>query len=435
MTLYEHAQAGRALPFQAEIINSRADYLICDGGVGAGKTRAGLWHVFKRCLLRGGQSILIGAQTYRQVGDVIIRPWQQEFVRHADRWTYKKSDDEITVRSVDGSDSLIMIRSLERMDKISRTVGTTLTGVYLAQAEQLPEEAFQILLDRVRDVSNRDLWFWLFDCNAGSRQHWIYRYLIDPEGDEYLGTDATSVKRIHVKSADNPAAYPPEKLIERRKVLGEALFRLRYEGEWGAAEGSVFGLSEGIQVRDDLPTGGPRWYLAMDHGFNYACQLIYYCEPWTHVIDEVKVSNSRQKIQVSQVRAMLTRARATYGEFEVTGLIGDAAGMLAVDGRMVNANRWFCQELDINPPDHKPIPNLKHRKEGIERLIELFNDTEDGRPLLTISHKCSTLLRSLAAAEWDEKVQDTKPYYDHPVDALRYFVMSRVFRREEAPSV
>lgn len=423
-SLSEHIleHGGKWLPFQQEILNSEADYTVVHGGVGVGKTRACLWAIFQRCLAKPGQTILIGAKTYKQIEDVVLGPWEEEFPESL--WRRQKARDNIYVPAIGGGESVIRCRSLDAPHKWSASIGTTLTGYYLAQAEQLPEELYHKLHSRMRDQTNRHLWFRLYDCNADSKQHWLYRFLVDEQSPEHVSTDGASVKSIHVKWSDNPNAFSDVDIKTAKRQLGDARFRLEYEGEWGSVVGKVFSLREGEQLRKDPPSGSGKWYLSIDHGNYFAALLALKSGSYTYIVDEVTLHNPGSKPQLAAVKDMLRRAEAEYGPIQLSGFIGDPAGSfpdLSGARPVINANQWFCAEIGIR----RPLQTFKFRKEGLFKMMELFQDFEDERNLLTIHPRCITLIRSLESAEWNDAVTDTLDFYDHPADALRYLVMSR----------
>lgn len=417
----------RLLPQQKRVIRSRADYILFDGGRGFGKTRAGLWSVFLRCRAQSGQKILIGAQTYRQTRDVIIDPWVEEF--HPDYYQHLISKDEIIVYSIDGGESKILVRSLENQKKVDKIKGMTLTGYYLAQAEQIPVSAFTMLEACLRDTSNSHLWFRLFDANAGSKSHWLYRHFIDTKGAEYLGNDHIKVERIHARSEDNPFAFSKNQLEVAKKTLGDKLFKLEYEGEWGAAVGKIYSLQDGVQIRDDKPSGDMRYYLALDHGYNFAALLIGATGPHNHVLGESIVIDGDHEDHLAGCMQLLKEHKVT----ELDGLIGDISGRYPMDGgRIVDSNRWLATTIRdrLGIENISVIPTSKSRSIGWKRLKKLFNDDRHGkRARLTVSSKCPILIRSLDEAEWDPEMLDTLPFYDHPPDALRYYSMSKAVSR------
>jgi hypothetical protein len=423
-SLLEHVlhHEGDFLPFQRELLNSDADYTIVHGGVGVGKTRACLWSIFQKCIHKPGQVILIGAKTYKQIEDVVLGPWEEEFPQEL--WSRQKARDNIIVPALGGGHSVIRCRSMDAPHKWATQIGTTLTGYYLAQAEQLPEELYHKLHSRMRDQKNRPLWFRLYDCNAGSKQQWLYRYLVDSNSPEHVTQSGATCKSIHVKWSDNPNSFSDADIKTARRQLGEARFALEYEGVWGSVVGKVFHLIEGDQIRKDAPSGSGQWYLSVDHGYHFAALLIHRVGQYHFVAREVMIQDHRWKAQLAAVKNMIGHAETEYGPIKLHGLIGDPAGTFPdLSGKRpaLNANMQFCQAFDLR----RPIQTFKWRKEGLQKLGEVFNDFEGERHLLTIHPRNIHLIRSLEDAEWNDAVDDTLEYYDHLTDALRYYMMSR----------
>lgn len=349
-------------------------------------------------------------------------PWEEEFPQEL--WRRQKARDNIYVPALGGGESVIRCRSMDAPHKWSTQIGTTLTGYYLAQAEQLPEELYHKLHSRMRDQTNRPLWFRLYDCNASSKQHWLYRYLIDENSPEHVATDGATCKAIHVTWSDNPNSFSESDIKTARRQLGEARFKLEYEGEWGSVQGKVYSLREGEQIRPDAPSGSGKWYLSLDHGYHFAALLVLRADPYHYVAREVMLQDHRWSTQVAAVKDMIRQAENEYGPIQISGIIGDPAGTFPDPSGQrpaVNANARFCAEFNIR----RPTQTFKWRKEGWFKLMEWFNDFEGDRNIMTIHPRNIHLIRSLEDAEWDEGVTDTLDFYDHLADAVRYYTMSR----------
>lgn len=414
--LVEHVLSNPAALFkkQALIMGSRADYTVFHGGVGPGKTRACLWHIFQRCRAHPGQVVLIGAKTYKQIRDIFHTAWNEEFPRQF--WELKKSEDDIYVKAANGKGySIVRCRSLDNESKWATTIGATLTGYYLAQAEQLPEKLFAKLESRLRDQKNKHLWFRLFDSNVAGFGHWLYRFFINKTSTDYIGKLA-SVVEIHTNYLDNPNAFTETQLEVARRTLGDKGFRAEYLGEWGISGGRAFILTKGEQIRDDMPSGSGKWFVGVDHGYNFAALLAYVQPPYMHIVDEVMIQTDDKFTQLAALKKMIDGR-------SVTALIGDPAGRYPVDGRIVNANRWLSEKLNIPRKG-----TIKARREGWIRVNELLNSDVGGRMALTISSNCPQLQNSLELGEWDDDRLDLKRFegdFDHLADDIRYLVMSR----------
>lgn len=160
------------------------------------------------------------------------------------------------------------------MDKPSKVLSSEYDVIYVQQAEELTEDAWETLLTRLRNYKLP----WqqmLGDCNPDKPTHWI-------KGREKSG----ALTVLESKHEDNPAlwdgsgwtAMGKDYLQKLDGLTGVRKRRLRY-GEWVSADGAIYGdyWDRAVHIIDPfkIPPEWPR-YRAID--FGYTNPLV--CQWW-----------------------------------------------------------------------------------------------------------------------------------------------------------
>jgi hypothetical protein len=127
-------------PKQARFILSKAPYCAYGGGVGNGKTLSAIIKVYQHCQEQPGAYFLIGRKYFPELRDSTMRDFLQLMGKYG---TYSAQDKKFVFPN--GSE--VIFRHLDNQDSLTNL---NLSGFYVDQAEDIPEETFDYLSGRCR---------------------------------------------------------------------------------------------------------------------------------------------------------------------------------------------------------------------------------------------------------------------------------------------
>ncbi len=132
-------------PKQAEFIRSKAPFCAYGGGVGNGKTLAAIIKVWQHCEDNPGAYFLIGRKYFPELRDSTMRDFLQMMGKYG---TFQAGDKKFIFPN--GSE--VIFRHLDNPDSLTNL---NLSGYYVDQAEDIPEETFDYLNGRCRLEYNK----------------------------------------------------------------------------------------------------------------------------------------------------------------------------------------------------------------------------------------------------------------------------------------
>ena len=259
-----------ANPKQQEAFRYGPAPLCISGGFGAAKTYALCLKALYLSDLYPNNRGLIG----RKIAKELERTTQATFYKICPQAAYdprfggRRADSENYLRLRNGSEILWMHLDDEDIEGVLR--GLEINWFILDQAEEIPEELFDMLVSRLGrwdkavvppqvleayERDNHEPWPWLspqgkplvptyamLACNPDTYMHWIYRRF-HPESTEHRETyKAQGYKMISVSSLENKF------LPEQNKALllkADDSFQRRFvRGEWGIPEGQIHKLDD-----------------------------------------------------------------------------------------------------------------------------------------------------------------------------------------------
>ncbi len=161
------------------------------GGIGSGKTKAGVQEVFRVCAMHPGVNGIVVAPTYRMLHDVT----RLEFLSVCEKTPgllvdFNKGEDTAVLVS----DNTVFFRSADDPEKLR---GPNVGWFYADESAMMAEMAWNVLIGRLRLEPALG---WTTTTPKG--KNWLYRVFGEPDDEHDM---------IRVRSADNP--YLPETFI------------------------------------------------------------------------------------------------------------------------------------------------------------------------------------------------------------------------------
>lgn len=389
-------------PKQASFLaHSTAFINIADGAVRSGKTHSALAAFAESCLKGPVGDMGVFGKTERTVRRNVVYPLM-ELLPGA-------------VRHIQGSGELYIfgrrchVLGANDAKSEEKVRGLTLAGGYWNEVALYPKEIVDQSIARSLSIEGAK---WFGDTNPDSPFHWLLRDYLE------AGHPSDYVKRWRFKLTDNPIL--PPKNVEMLKAIygpGTLFYRRMIEGQWIAAEGSVYPMLDvepgGAHVVAELP----RWFERVIVGIDYATST-------------------------TTVFLAAGLFRGTWYVFAEWAHDAESAGRQLSDAEQSKAFRDWIEKLGVRPESIEVDPAASSfkkqlRDDGVSSLRDADNSVVDGirvvstaltTGLLKIHKDCEGLLMSMSNYSWDPVAQakgEDKPIkkHDHHADALRYLMM------------
>lgn len=357
------------------------------GGIGSGKTKAGIAELLRRALTMSGGLGLVAAPTYPMLRDATERTFWEMC---PDDLVIDRNKTEHWVRLINGFE--LIFRSTEHPDRLR---GPNVSLVYLDEAGLMPRDAWLISIGRLRE--HPDWRFWLTTTPKGL--NWVY---------EVFGKPDRSKTTIKVRSHDNPHLNRTLLRELEEQYVGD-FRRQELEGEFVAFEGLVYPM-----FREDLHvTSGKEQYKYHIGGIDWG-----YTNPTVVLVAGVDGDGN------IHVHYEFYRSHVT-----LDALIPELKQITAKYG----VERYWC---DPSEPDHiralqqAGIPADAADNAIIPGIMDVTSMLEppNDRPQLTLSPACANTIAELKQYQWmrdkNGKFSKEMPVKvnDHGCDALRYMV-------------
>lgn len=192
------------------------------GGIGSGKSWVGAYDLIRRA--KPKRLYMAVAPTYVMMRDASLRT----FLDIARSLHYLKDFQRGEMLAVLGNGAEVLFRSADNPDRLR---GPNLSGVWLDEASLMPEEAFTVMVGRLREQGEQG---WLSaSFTPKGRSHWTYtRFAMGGPG----------VELFHSSTRTNP--FLPDDFYTRLKeVYPGPLGRQELEGEFVDVEGAEWPAS------------------------------------------------------------------------------------------------------------------------------------------------------------------------------------------------
>jgi len=439
LTGFSLLPAQRAL---LEIPHDQAtDIALYQGGVGSGKTTAGVllgYLLSKRYPKSRG---LVGASTYTLLRDTTRERWR-ELVPASDIARWRNEPDNLVLKN----GSQIWFRHLSDPGRLS---SMEFNWIHVEEGSQTSEETFRTLLMRLRyggfvtPNGSKPRWRLFITTNPEEEVGYLYRTFVAPE------TPRENFRFIRAATGENTHLLEkkPDYLDLLRGLMDESYARIYLEGHTGSLlRGRVYrNFRRELDVSPDIAYDPARpLHLSFDFNVDFMAALAIQEASMdeTRVVDEIVIREGSETAELC--RAILSR----YGRHQ-SGLVihGDATGFSRhhrtpqTDYTIIRSVLGGLPGFRLKVRPNSANPSIRDRVNAVNFRFE----NALGKRRLKLSPRCVYLIESLEQTRYveggfeKEKIRDPKDRrstIDHCGDALDYYIFDEhPFRREQLCSV
>lgn len=387
----------KPLPHQKRFHTSKAKFRAIIGGIGSGKTLAGIHESIRRALKHPGSVGMIVAPTYPMLRDTVLRTFFEEIGGEESPLIsqYRVQDKEVHL--VNGS--IILFRSA---DKPKRLRGPNIDWFYIDEAAMTSRRTWDILIGRIRrGVVDKG---WIATTPKGF--DWVYEVFEKDPGE--------STEYFHAQSSDNKH-LPSDYLRSLKERYSGTFYEQEVQGLFRAFEGIVykdFNPKLHVKPRD--------WFKPVEEYKEVVVGVDWgYTNPTTFLIIGVTGDQDYHVLE----------------EFYETRLqIGQITQKAKGYQERYQPTFWYCDPSEpsfIDEFNQSGIP----AEEGINEItpginkVASFMQPKQGPgtpPRLFISESCENLINELQKYRFPE-AREGRPNKDKPLkvddhlcDGLRY---------------
>jgi len=351
------------LDHQYQFVHSDAKVCGLISGVGAGKSFAGRVYIIKRAIDNPETLGFIGANTYSQLRDTVLVPLFADLDMMGLPYDYNGNTGMLTL-----GNAQIKCASMENYNILR---GIEIGWAYIDEIRDLKEEAFMMLLGRLRDKRSHALemratttpngFDWIYDLFAGERK-----------------TDDFAM--IHAISSANP--FLPKGYLDTLTANYDEKFALQeLSGEFvSLTSGKVyhaFSRNAHVEKRPDML--GSSLIVGMDFNVNpMTASIAVVNSQRIHFIDEIYLKDSNTFAVAREIRKKYPRHYVTIipdatGKNRKTSAISSDHAILQAEG------------FDVRSPRANPLREDRHNT--VNRLFS------DGK--IRIAPECKMLIKDL----------------------------------------
>lgn len=324
-----------------------------------------------------------------------------------------------------GVEMEILFRALDRPDHVRNLLSLELTGAWVNEAREVPEEIIHGLTGRVgrypSKVHGGASWHGIImDTNPPDTDSWWYRLFEEKKPrNAVLFRQPSGLSEKAENLANLPRGYY-DNLLQGKD---EDWVRVYVHGEYGMVrEGMPVypGYRDSLHCREIATLPAFTLYRGWDFGLTPACVFLQFTlTGQVRVLDELCTTRSGVERFAEEVMAF-TNAR--YPGLPVED-VGDPAGSQAAQTDERSCfDILHAKGIDIQPGVQTLAMRLESVRKGLNTLI-------DGEPGLLLDPRCRMLrkgfqgayrYRRLLTREEHFTDQPDKNAYSHPHDALQY---------------
>ena len=398
---------------QMEFWNSNHKWRAFVGGVGSGKTRAGVVELLR---MPPGTNGMIVAPTYKMLADPTMETFH-EVIPPELIVSHNKTDKKIKL--CDGK--TILYRSADDPESLR---GPNLGWVWMDEAALMEEYAWKIIVGRLRRKPGRA---WITTTPKG--YDWIWERFEDQPSE--LVPDPQNYHLVRCSSDAN--VFLPDDYIDALVSTYSGAFADQEIGgeftEWGKSKAYEFKRTLNCQR-------GLRDFYRKDEPLILCCDFNYLVKPWPiiqkhkgrpMVIDEVVVHGDSVTAAANEFRDKFPDHRhdlIIYGDAS-----GRSKGQTAkTDYQLIiEAMEGYSAPIVLRVQKQNPAP--RDRINSLNRLLK--GNPEKGIPVLKIDEEhCPFLIRDLTQCHWNKAGTDVEKVTDpekreaeltHATDAIGYW--------------
>ena len=390
------------LPAQRQFLESDSFQVIYIGGYGSGKTYASAMKALSLSLINPGLIGMLLAPTQRMVQDITGAAFLDLVRRHKLPHKYSVTEGKV----IFDWGSQVWFRSADRPDRLK---GANLAWAGLDEAAQMKEEAWQVMISRIRH--RRASLGQLFLTTTPEGFNWVYRRFVeDPLPETEVITSPTAQNSF----------LSPDYITRLRRAYPPELAAQYLDGRFvNMTTGRVYhAFSRGDHVRAVEPWPGEPIHLACDFNVNPMIWLaVQHRDGLVRVVGELVLD------QADTAQAAARFAEQWLVGQEAVEVFGDAAGA-ARDTRQVGRTDYtIIKEVlpDARIRTPRANPPVKDRINAVNSRLRNAN----GEINMVISPNCRELimdLEQLVYGHGQSLIDKSDPRRSHASDALGYFV-------------
>jgi hypothetical protein len=348
------------------LMDDITNIVLYGGSAGAGKSWLGCLWVITLCLKYNGIRCLIGRTVLQQLKlttlNTLFEVLQQMGLKSTEHYTYNGQSNIITFQN--GSEIVLKDLQFQPSDpNFDSLGGLELTAVFVDEAAQISQLAYNILKSRIRFKLNEYKLQpkILMTCNPG--QVWLKKEFYIPYVQGTLTIDKAFVPALPL---DNP--HLPPSYIEMLRSLPPAQRRRLLEGDWNYMEedDSLFNFDHiSNSVFTNIPQGTDKKYMSVDvarFGADRSVVVI-----WSGlVVLDIKVYSKLSTTELSTEIRDLIRSHGIH----INNVIVDTDGVGAGVGDQLKGCVNFVN--NSSPLHGQNFTNLK--SQCYVKLAELFKE-------------------------------------------------------------
>lgn len=331
----------------------------------------------------------------------------------------------------------LLFRALDRPDQVSNLLSLELTGAWVNEAREVPQQIWEALQGRVgRYPSFREegaTWFGVIgDTNPCDDDHWIYKVF-----EEHRPDNAGIFKQPSGRgeNAENTNNLPPNYYSNLSAGKSDDFIRVYVDGEYGyVQEGKPVypEYTDSIHCREFEVIPSVPVYRGWDFGLSPACvytQLMPNGQ-W-RIFDEVIATRMGARAMGEEV---IQHTNVNYPGMKIEGDYGDPAGRTPSETDEKTCFQILrAQDIDIEAGEQ----NLERRLDAVRSR---FNRMIDGEPAVLVHPRCKTVRKAFRGGYKFRRLQVSgnrftdkpdKDSFSHPMDAVQY-VATRLFTVDES---
>lgn len=398
-------------------------------------------------LVRRNGKACLSSQTFRMLRDTTIKTFLDWFPP-SKFGNYKISTHDYIIDKFPNTRIEIMFRALDKPEDVSNLLSLELTGAWLNEAREIPEEIFYALDGRIgRYPSIRDggaTWSGIIlDTNPPDEEHWIYRIFeeekpshaaifkqpsgLSPQAENLMTPEEwEGVQKGLINPDDVPAGLPPDYYIKLAEGKPQDFIDVYVHGKYATIKAGkpifdrTFNPTIHIAKTEIKPIHGLPIILGMDFGLTPAAAFMQLTPIGRLIVfDELY----EEGIGIDQFTTTLLKPYLTsyYSGFSFK-IIGDPAGM-----QRSQTDEKTCFEIlrehnfDVRPAKSNAI-SLR-----INSLEFFLTKLVDGLPAFQLSPKCTMIKKGFISKYCWRKKRDgsytqeiEKNKWSHIMDALGY---------------
>jgi len=385
------------LSHQAEFLTAKEKFVALIGGVGSGKTWSGAQYSISRVITNPNALHFIGANTYSQLETATLKTLFGELEKLGISFKYNQNKG---ILEFAGGTCLC-----KTMDNYEMLRGIEVGSFWLDEVRDLKQEAFDMMMGRLRDRNALKLEGRVTSTPAG--YNWIYDYFHkdgERNNPEFRMITATSMENI----------YLPDGYLESIKAqYSEEFYEQEILGRFvRGGKGTIFPwIITALKPKREsiIPKDSNKWTMVvgLDPGSTSCFAVIFFLynqySKKIKVIDEIYETNP-VNTTADRINKAIDERLSKYSFKNVEFVYDEAAA-------------WFRNELNEVSPSKWLIPSNKSNfgVDGYINLVKCFMN----RNYIEIAQECTNFWKELEMYQKDDNGRIPKAN-DHLINAFQY---------------